>query len=149
MFWEKFAAKCTTIANVHFFCFAVDLPLWPKFGTKNQNFLFKKKYSSQTNSEMLSLMVMFIFLTVNERFYWWGIFGPKSQNIQFKIKLSAKINCNILNSAMLSTFYVSYCKEMLGKFCRRNQNWRRNVVLTLIQPIWGKFAPKNQNYIFK
>ena len=43
------------------FCFWVEIPFLDKFGPKNQNYQFKLKFGTHTNSNMQSSMVIFTF----------------------------------------------------------------------------------------
>ena len=47
--------------GVHFFCFWVEMLFLGKFGPKSQNYQFKLKFATYTNSNMQNSMVMFTF----------------------------------------------------------------------------------------
>ena len=53
--------------GVHFFCFWVEMLFLGKFGPKSQNYQFKLKFATYTNSNMQNSMVMFTF----------SVFDPK------------------------------------------------------------------------
>ena len=65
---------------MRFFFFRPEIPLSSKFGPKNQNFQFKPKFGTLTNSNMQNLMVMFTFSIFDQKYPFFGIFGPKIQN---------------------------------------------------------------------
>ena len=70
-----------TLAKVRFFfLFRPEIPLLSKFGPKNQNFQFKLKFGTLTNSNMQNLMVMFTFSIFDQKCPFFWIFGPKIQN---------------------------------------------------------------------
>ena len=63
------------------FCFQLEIPFSGKFGPKTQNYWFKLKFCTQTNSNMQNSIVMFTFSV----FDWKYLFG---QIWSKKLKLS-------------------------------------------------------------
>ena len=57
-----------------------------KFGLKNQNYQFKLKLSTVTNSNMYNLIMMLLFVCFRPEIPFLGKFGPKNQSGQFKLK---------------------------------------------------------------
>ena len=53
-----------------FFCFWVQIPFLGKFGPKDQNYQFKLKFGTGTNSNMENSMVMFIFSLFDWKYPW-------------------------------------------------------------------------------
>ena len=73
--------------NVYLSSLVQKRPFLGKFGPKNQSCLFKMKFAFKTNSNMLNLIVMFIFCFGPETSVL-GKFGPKNKKCLFMIKLS-------------------------------------------------------------
>ena len=71
------------------FTFSVLLEntLLGKFGPKSQNCHFKMKLGTETNSNMLSLMMAFICPVLDWNCSFLVKFGPKNQNCLFKMKV--------------------------------------------------------------
>ena len=62
------------------FCFRVEIPFLGKFGPKNQNYQFKLKFGTYTNSNMQNSMVMFILSVFDWKYPFWA-------NLVQKVKL--------------------------------------------------------------
>ena len=56
----------------HFLCFWPEIPFLGKFGPKNQNYQFKLKFGTYTNSNMQNSMVMFIFFVFDWKYPFWA-----------------------------------------------------------------------------
>ena len=54
-----------------------------KFGSKNQNCLFKPKFGTYTNSNMKNIMVMFIFSVFDRKYPFLGILFQKIKIVCF------------------------------------------------------------------
>ena len=72
------------------FCFRLELPFLGKFVAKTQNYQFKLKFCTKTNSKMQSSIVIFTFLfsTGNTSL---DKFGPKNQNFQSELKFCTRL----------------------------------------------------------
>ena len=57
-----------------------------KLGLKNQNYQFKLKFGTYTNSNMQNSMVIFTFVCFWPEFSFLGKFGLKNKNCWFKLK---------------------------------------------------------------
>ena len=68
----------------HFFLFRLEIPILGKFGPQNQNYQFKLKFSSWTNSNMQNSVMLFTFSTGNTLFG--QIWSKKSKKYQFRLK---------------------------------------------------------------
>ena len=97
---------CRIQWDVHFFRLLSEIPFLSKFGPKIQNFQFKAKLDTYTNSNMQNSMVMFTFFCFRPEILFLGKFGPKNQNGQFKVKLDTWTNSNMQNSMGMFTFFV-------------------------------------------
>ena len=75
--------RCSLYAEfnhaVHFF-FRLKIPFLGKFGPKNQNYQFKLKFGTYTNSNMQNSMVMFILSVFDWKYPFWA-------NLVQKIKI--------------------------------------------------------------
>ena len=58
--------------DVPFFCFWVEILFLGKFGPKNQNFYFKLKFGTHTNSNMQNSMVVFTFSVSEGKCSFWA-----------------------------------------------------------------------------
>ena len=88
------------------FPFSIKNALSAQIGHKCQNYQFKLKFGTKTNSNMQNSIVMFNFLVFDRKYLFWGKFAPKNQNYQFRLKLGGWPNSNIQNSMVLFTFFV-------------------------------------------
>ena len=73
--------------GVHLLHFQQEIPLWGKFGPKNQNYLFKVKFGAETNSNMVNSMVIFIFLFSTQNSLFWENLVQKIKNFSFNWNL--------------------------------------------------------------
>ena len=74
---------------------------WANLVERHQNWLFKVRFGSYTNSNMLNSMMIFTFLCFETKI---PFFGPKNQNCLFKMKFGTKTNSNLLNSMVMFAF---------------------------------------------
>ena len=63
----------------HFFLFRLEIPILGKFGPQNQNYQFKLKFSSWTNSNMQNSVMLFTFFRFQPEIPSLGKFFPKNQ----------------------------------------------------------------------
>ena len=92
--------------DVHFFCFWSEISFWDKFGRKSQNYHFKLKFVTYTNSNMKNSMMLFSFFSFWVQIPFLGKFGPKSQNSHFKLEFSTYTNSNMQNSMVMFIYFV-------------------------------------------
>ena len=59
------------------FCFRPEIPFLGKFGPKIQNYQFKLKFGTKTNSNMQNSMAMFTFSTFDRKFPFRAYFAQK------------------------------------------------------------------------
>ena len=78
------------------FSFSNINTLFGQIWSKNQNFQFKAKLATQTNSNMQNSMAVFTFF----------IFNQNCQYLQFKVKFDTQTNSIIHNSMAVFTFFV-------------------------------------------
>ena len=74
---------------------------WANLVERHQNWLFKVRFGSYTNSNMLNSMMIFTFLCFETKI---PFFGPKNQNCLLKMKFGTKTNSNLLNSMVMFAF---------------------------------------------
>ena len=102
------------------FCFQLEIPFLGKFGPKTQNYQFKLKFCTQTNSNMQNSMVMFTFSVFDWKYLFGQIWSKKS-----KLTVSAEIlhqtNLNMQN----------YVENMCSHFLSQTKK-------TLFWQIWSK-----------
>ena len=72
--------------DVHFFFFLPKIFFLYKFGPKNQNFPFKLKLGSKTNSYMENSMVRFIFFVFDWKHLFWVHLFPNIKTVSLKIE---------------------------------------------------------------
>ena len=84
----------------------METPFLGKFRPKNQNYLFKLKFATYTNSNMQIWMMLFTFFVFKWKYPFWAIFGPKNQNDRFKLKFGTYTNSNMQSSIAMFTFLV-------------------------------------------
>ena len=73
---------------VHFFCFRPETPFLGKFDRKNQNFQFKLKCVTWTNSNMKNSMALFTFSVLDRKHPFW-------RNLVQKVKI-VSLSWNLL-----------------------------------------------------
>ena len=88
------------------FFFRMEIPFLGKFGPKTQNYQFRLKLDTQTNSNMQNSMVMFTSFVLYQKNPFLGKSCPENQNCQFRLKIGTRTNSNIRNSMMMFTFSV-------------------------------------------
>ena len=90
-FWANLVQKFRTVSlsrprlfqyaafsgDFHFFCFRWGLPFLLKFGLKDQNCLFKLKFSGQTNSRMQNSQCS-LFYVLDLKYHFWANFVTKN-----------------------------------------------------------------------
>ena len=96
-------------------------PFLGKYGQKNQNCQFKRKFGTKTNLNMRnSECSLFEFLTGN---IFLGKCGPKTQNCRFKLKIGAWANSNMKNSIVMLIFSCFQLEvNLFLEICSKNQN---------------------------
>ena len=65
--------------DVHSFCFWSEIPFLGRFGPKNQNYQFKLKFGTYTNSNMQNSMLMFTFSVLIRNTLFGQIWSKKSK----------------------------------------------------------------------
>ena len=73
------------------FCFQLKMPFLGKFGPKTQNYQFKLKFCTQTNSNMQISIVMFTFSVFDLKYLFWENLVQKNQNCQSELKFRTRL----------------------------------------------------------
>ena len=73
------------------FCFQLEMPFLGKFGPKTQNYQFKLKFCTQTNSNMQISIVMFTFSVFDLKYLFWENLVQKNQNCQSELKFRTRL----------------------------------------------------------
>ena len=66
---------------VNFFCFSVEILFLGKFGPKNQNYQFKLKFGTYTNSNMHNSVVIFTFSVFDWKYPFWANLVQKVKTV--------------------------------------------------------------------
>ena len=66
---------------VNFFCFSVEILFLGKFGPKNQNYQFKQKFGTYTNSNMHNSVVIFTFSVFDWKYPFWANLVQKVKTV--------------------------------------------------------------------
>ena len=114
----------------------MEIPFLGKFGPKNQNYQFKLKFGTYTNSNMQNSLGMFLFFCFWSEIHFLGKFGPKNQNYQFKLKFATYTNLKMKNWIVMFTFSVfdweyAFWATLIQKI--KIVSWRWKSILKLIQ----------------
>ena len=120
MFSQK-RANCVNGA-INCFCFRLETPFLGKFGEKNQNYLFKLKFGTQTNSNIQNSIVVFNCSVLDRKHTF-------RENLVKKIKIV--ILSRNLVPRLIRIFRIQWWCSL---FLFQNRN-----------TIFGQFGPKNQN----
>ena len=127
----------------------MKIPCLGKFGPKYQNYQFKLKFGTYTNSNMQNSMVMFIFFVFDRKYPFWANLVQKVKIISWSWNLVARLIwiCWIQWCCSLFSFLTG--SALLG------QIWSKLSIFTVFFvsdqkcPFLGKFGPKCQNCQFK
>ena len=115
------------ICSIYFFCFWPEIPFLGKFDSKSQNFQFKLKFGTSTNSNIHNSMVVFNFSVLDWEYHFWA-------NLVQKVKI-VNSNWNLvlrLIQVWRIQWWCSFFPFLTGRFL-----------------FWDKFVPKNQNCLLK
>ena len=75
--------------------------------------LFKMKFGTKSNLDMLSSVVTFIYPALDVKYPFCGAFGPINQNCPFKLKFATWISLKMLNSVVM---FKSFLLERMYPF---------------------------------
>ena len=126
--------------------FCAGNTLFAQFGPKNKNFLFKMKVITKTNSNVLTLMVTFIYPALYMKYPFWANLPPKIKikNFLFKMNLVPRL-VRVLNSIVMFKFSLLYRKyPFLSNLVQKNQNY----LFKLKFVFWIKFNMLNLTVMF-
>ena len=99
------AEKLNIVSNNHGHTYKCDFSVLDrKYGFWAN--LVKRKFGSQTNSNMQNSLVL-TFSVLDRKHPFWGQIWSKNQICQFKLKFGTQTNLNMQNSVVLFTFSVS------------------------------------------
>ena len=124
----------------------MKIPCLGKFGPKYQNYQFKLKFGTYTNSNMQNSMVMFIFFVFDRKYPFWANLVQKVKIISWSWNLVARLIriCWIQWCCSLFSFLTG--SALLG------QIWSKLSIFTVFfvsdqkRPFLGKFGPKCQKF---
>ena len=99
--------------DVHSFCFWSEIPFLGRFGPKNQNYQFKLKFGTYTNSNMQNSMLMFTFSGFDWKYPFWANLVQKVKIISWSWNLVPRLNrvcriqwwCLLFLSLMENTYF--------------------------------------------
>ena len=123
---------------VHLICFRLEIPFLGKFVPKNQNFQFKLKFGTQTNSNMENSMAGVYCFCFRPATTCLGKFDPKYQKCQFRLKCGSQTNSNMKNSTGNFTFVGFGAKYLLQAYLVQKfklVSSRKNLVSTITHKI--------------
>ena len=112
--------------KVRFFYFTAGIPFLAKFVPKNQNWQFKLKFGTWTNSNMQNSMLMFSFSVLDQKDPFWA-------NLFQKVKV-VSLRWNLM------PWLIWTC---------RIQWWGSFSLFLIGNTLFQKFDPKNQTCQFK
>ena len=121
--------------GVHFLHFQQEIPLWGKFGPKNQNYQFKVKFGAETNSNMVNSMVIFTFLFSTQNSLFWENLIQKIKNVSFNWNLvpwlirrcTIQWNCSMFLFPTGNTLFF-------GRFDSKSQNCYSKLKFCTLHP---------------
>ena len=127
--------------GVHFLHFRQEIPLWGKFGPKNQNYQFKVKFGAETNSNMVNSMVIFIFLFSTQNSLFWENLVQKIKNFSFNWNLvpwliqrcTIQWNCSMFLFPTGNTLFLA---DLIQKVKIASLSWNF-VPYTLVIIFWN------------
>ena len=114
------------------FCFQLEIPFLGKFGPKTQNYQFKLKFCTQTNSNMQNSMMMFTFSVFDWKYLFGQIWSKKSK-LAVCAEISHQINLNMHNYVVnmwCPLFLFQTRKTLFG------QIWSKKSKLSVKAEIW-------------
>ena len=100
-----------------------EILIFGKFGLESQNCLFKLKFGTGSNSNMLNSTANFTAYCFRPEIPFLANFNSKTENCLHKMKF-----CNLTNARMIFIFLPG--KLCLGRFRQKNQS-------LLFKPIFG------------
>ena len=99
----------------------MEIPFWNKFSPKNQNYQFKLKFGTYTNSNMQNSMVMFTFSVFDRKYPFWGNWVQKvniiswSWNLVLRLIQICRIQwwCSLFLFLIENTYFGQiWCKKL-------------------------------------
>ena len=147
----------------------MEISFLGKFGPKNQNYQFKLKFGTDTNSNMQNSMVMFTFSVFDQKYPFWGNLVQKVKIISWSWNLVPRLIriyriqcwCSLFLFLMGNMLFGQILSKKL-KLLVQGETWCLNKFkyaafngdvhffrIQLEIPCLGQFGPKNQNCQFK
>ena len=148
--------------------FWVEIPFLGKFGPKSQNFHFKLKFGTSSNSNMQNSMLMFILSVFDWKYPFAANLAQKFKIISWSRNLVARLiwicgiqwYCSLFVLEWKYPFWANLVQKIKSvilswylvptpiRICRIL--WCCPFFCFLLEkPFLGKFGPKNQNYQLK
>ena len=99
----------------------LEIPFLVKFGPKSQNCYFKLKFGTKANLNIQSLMVVFTFAGLDQKYLLWENLVLKTQIFSLNLNFGTYTNSNIQNKMVMFTFSVflrkySFWANLVPKF---------------------------------
>ena len=110
--------------HVHFFCFWSGIPFLGKFGPKTQNYQFKLKFGTYTNSTMQNSMMLFTFFVFEQKYSF-------SANLVQKVKII--ILCWNLVTSLIRICRIQW-RSSIFPFVTRNARFGQ--ILPKMSKLW-------------
>ena len=105
------------------FCFRVEIPFLGKFGPKNQNYQFKLKFGTYTNSNMQIWMMLFIFFVFKWKYPFWANLVQKIKIISLSWNLVPRLIRICWSQWWCSLFLFLIGNMLFGQIWSRKWKW--------------------------